>query len=91
MTINPDQFQAVIVDREKSDLKNIPLTIHNQTIKSIPSMELLGINFDDKLNFDLHISHICRSDANQLNALIRSYLGFNFFMSEVPIIQKLVH
>ena len=29
MTINPDQFQAVIVDREKSDLKNIPLTIHN--------------------------------------------------------------
>ena len=34
---------------------------------------------DEKLNFNLHISNICRSAANQLNALIRlkSYLSFN--------------
>ena len=34
---------------------------------------------DDKLNFNLHISNICSSAANQLNALIRlkSYLNFN--------------
>ena len=34
---------------------------------------------DDKLNFNLHISNICRSAANQLNALIRlkCYLSFN--------------
>ena len=42
------------------------------------SVELLGIQIDDKLNFNLHIGNICRSAANQLNALIRlkRFLGF---------------
>ena len=79
MIINPDKFQAIILDKKKSNLTNIPLTIDNQTIKSVPSVELLGVHLDDKLNFNLHISNICRSAANQLNALIRlkSYLSFN--------------
>ena len=79
MIINPDKFQAIILDKKKSNLTNIPMTIDNQTIKSVPSVELLGIHLDDKLNFNLHISNICRSAANQLNALIRlkSYLNFN--------------
>ena len=79
MIINPDKFQAIILDKKKSNLTNLPMTIDNQTIKSVPSVELLGIHLDDKLNFNLHISNICRSAANQLNALIRlkSYLNFN--------------
>ena len=79
MIINPDKFQATILDKKKSNLTNIPLTIDNQTIKSVPSVELLGIHLDDKLNFNLHISNICRSAANQLNVLIgpKSYLSFN--------------
>ena len=42
------------------------------------SVELLGIQIDDKLNLNLHISNICRSAANQLNSLIRlkPFLGF---------------
>ena len=79
MIINPDKFQAIILDKKKSNLTNIPLAIDNQTIKSVPSVELLGIDLDDKLNFNLHVSNICRSAANQLNASIRlkSYLSFN--------------
>ena len=79
MIINPDKFQAIILDKTKSNLTNIPLTIDNQTVKSVPSVELLRIHLDDKLNFNLQISNICRSAANQLNAWIRlkSYLKFN--------------
>ena len=66
--INPDKFQTIILDKKKSNLTNIPLTIDNQTIKSVPSLELLGIHLDDKLNFNLYISNILRSAANQLNA-----------------------
>ena len=79
MIINPDKFLAIILDKKKSNLTNIPLTIDNQTIKSVPLVELLGIHLDDKLNFNLHISNIYKSAANQLNALIRpkSYLSFN--------------
>ena len=79
MIFNPDKFQPIILDKKKSILTNIPLTIDNQTIKSVPSVELLEIHLGDKLNFNLHISNICRSAENQLNALIRlkSYLSFN--------------
>ena len=79
MIINPDKFQAIILDKKKSNLTNIPLAADNQTIKSVPSVELLGIHLDDKLNFNLHISNICRPAVNHLNALIRlkNYLSFN--------------
>ena len=38
MIINPDKFQAIILDKKKSNLTNIPLTVDNQTIKSVPSL-----------------------------------------------------
>ena len=51
---------------------------NNQNIKVVSSIELLGIQIDDKLNFNLHISNICRFAADQLNTLIRlkRFLGF---------------
>ena len=54
------------------------VAVDNQNIKVVSSVELLGIQVDDKLNFKLHINNICRSAANQLNALIRlkRFLGF---------------
>ena len=33
-------------------------------------VRLLGIQLDDKFNFSLHVSNICKSAANQLSALI---------------------
>ena len=79
MIINPDKFLAILVDRKKSNLTKISLTIDNQTIKLLPSGELLGSHLDDKLNLNLHVSNICWSAANQPNALIRlkSCLSFN--------------
>ena len=58
MIVNPDKYQANIIDRKKFNLTNVLLTIDNQTTKSVPSVELLGIYLDDKLNFNLHISNI---------------------------------
>ena len=83
MIINPNKFQAIILDKKKCNLTNIPLTIDNQTIKSFPSEELLGIYLDDKLNFNLHISNISR--FNQLNALIRPKIYLNFNAKRVSI------
>ena len=77
MIVNPDKYQANITDRKKFNLTNVLLTIDNQTIKSVPSVELLGIYLDDKLNFNLHISNICRSAANHALIRLKSYLSFN--------------
>ena len=44
----------------------------NETIikpDKFQAVELLGIHLDDKLNFNLYVSKISRSAANQLHAL----------------------
>ena len=54
------------------------MKIGNKAVKVKSSVKLLGVHIDAELNFSLHIANICRSDANQLNALIRlrKFLGF---------------
>ena len=66
-------------------LTNANFQVDNQVIKSVSSVELLGIQIDDKLNFNLHISKICKSAANQLNALIRLKQFLSFHAKEVLI------
>ena len=71
MIVNPHKFQVIIIDKKKGGHKNENVVIDNKHIKSVPSVELLGIQLDDKLNFSPHISNIRKSVTNQLNALIR--------------------
>ena len=68
----------MLLDKRKSDHTNQRIVVDNQNIKVVSSVELLGIQIDDKLNFNLHISNICRSAENQLYAIIRikQLLGF---------------
>ena len=49
------------------------------------SVKLLGVHIDDKLNFNLHITKICRSAANQLHALIRFWMFLNFEVKKTVI------
>ena len=71
MIVNPDKFQAIVLNKKRCDLTNTKFKVDNQVIKSVSSVELFGIQIDDQLNFNLHISKICKSASNQLNALIR--------------------
>ena len=85
MMVNPDKFQAIALNKKLSDLTNTNFQVDNQVIKSVLSVELLGIQIDDKLNFSLHISKICKSATNQLNALIRLKQFLSFHAKEVLI------
>ena len=40
-------------------------------INKLKLCKLLGLQLDNKLDFNLHISNISKSASNQLNALIR--------------------
>ena len=71
MKIKPDKFPAILLGNRKNDHTNQLIVVDNQNIKVVSSVELFGIQFDEKLNFNLHISNIFRSAANKLNALIR--------------------
>ena len=78
MIVNPDKFQAIIIDKKGQSNNPSKLNINGKEIESLNSVSLLGIEIDSKLNFDKHISNLCNKSAGQLNALIRlrKYLGF---------------
>ena len=71
MKIKPDKFPAILLGNRKNDHTNQLIVVDNQNIKVVSSVELFGIQIDDKLNFNLHIGNIFRSPADKLNVLIR--------------------
>ena len=78
MIVNPGKFQSIIIDQKKQNHTKETFEILDNVIEASPLVKLLGIQIDDKLNFNLHISNICRTAANHLNTLIRlkQFLSF---------------
>ena len=48
------------------------------SITSEPSVKILGVVIDDRLNFDEHVSMCCTKAARQLNALVRISKNLDF-------------
>ena len=78
MIVNLGKFQGINIDKKKQNHIAEYISIDQKNIKTSSSVKLLGVHIDDKLNFNLHISKICRSAANQLHALIRLQMFLNF-------------
>ena len=55
-----------------------PLNINDQKINPENCVKLHGIEIDNKLCFEQHISTLCKKASNQLNAIgkIKKYMGF---------------
>ena len=79
MIVNPDKFQAVLLDKRNSDLclsENI--AVDKENIKAVSNVKMLGVHNDSKLKCNnLHTDIICKSASDQLNAIVRlkRYLG----------------
>ena len=71
MIVNSSKFQSIIIDKKKQDHTKETFKIGDNIIEASSAVKLLGVQINEKLNFNLHITNICRSAANQLNALIR--------------------
>ena len=70
MQANPSKFQAIAVGT-KTFKREPVFKIENAEILCEESVKLLGVDIDFKLNFECHISNICRKAAQQLNVLKR--------------------
>ena len=68
---NPDKFQAIVLDKRRSNNTEVKFIIGSEQIQAVQSVDILGITIYDKLNFNLHIDKIYLKSANQLNALVR--------------------
>ena len=70
MKANPEKFQALAIG-EKTMGKNITFDLAGNKIKCEKEVKLLGITIDFELNFNTHISNICKKASRQLNVLKR--------------------
>ena len=70
MVANSDIFQATILSRKEAQATH-KLVSDNKEIKTASSIKLLGINIDDHLKFNKHISILCSKAGMQLDALSR--------------------
>ena len=71
MIVNPDKSQVIVLDKRGSSNTEVKVIIGSEQIQAVPSVDILSITIDDKLNFNLHINKICLKSANQLNGLAR--------------------
>ena len=78
MIVNPEKFQAIIIDRKGQSNNPTKLVIDGKEINSENCVTLLGLEIDSKLSFDKHISKLCNKCAGIINTLARlnSFLGF---------------
>ena len=76
--VNSDEFQFITINVHRKLKDSSKLLIDNQEIDSENSRTLLGIEIDNKLNFEKHVTALCQKAGGQLNALsgIHKYIGF---------------
>ena len=70
MQANPDTFQVIAEEKRTYD-KNLTVKVSGSEIKCEKIVKLLGVHIDYQLNFDNHISDLCRKADQQLNVLKR--------------------
>ena len=74
MIVNSEKFQSIIIESSKVRINLQSLKIN---YNSTETSKLLGIEIGNHLNFQLHVSTICKKPAGQLNALLCSKYFLN--------------
>ena len=67
LNANPNKCHLLINTDE-----NVALKIKNETINNSSNQKLLGILFNNKFDFDEHVTSLCRKVSQKLNALTRA-------------------
>ena len=81
MLSNNDKCHLLIINNENNIIK-----IGNDEISGSKSVKLLGITIDNKLNFNEHVSNICKKANQKLHALAR--IGQYLEKDKLRIIMK---
>ena len=63
MKTNPDKYHLLL----NNDKKSFQIQIGNETVTNIKYEKLLGVKIDHELNFNEHVSSLCKKDSQKLN------------------------
>ena len=69
MIVNPDKFQAIVINRKPTDNSTFLLNFDSKNIETTSEVTLLGIDIDKNLTFNSHIHNLTKRAAGQLNYL----------------------
>ena len=70
MQANPEKFQGIAIGKTSHDAIT-SLKLNDTPIVFEDEVKLLGVTIDFQLNFNTHISNICKKASRQLNCLKR--------------------
>ena len=70
MKANPDKFQAIAIGKKANSL-NLTFDLGGTVLECEKEVKLLGVTIDFMLDFNIHITNMCRKAARQLNVLNR--------------------
>ena len=84
MQANPDKFQALAIGK-KSFKEQICFDLNGSKIKCEEHVKLLGVTIDYELNFDKHISKICKKSARRFRGV-----SPKVHLSEGPLVRRFV-
>ena len=64
MKVHPDMLQVIIIDKRRIDHTKEKVLLDQQNLEVALSVKLRVVQLDDKGNFNLHLSNICKSFDN---------------------------
>ena len=70
LQVNVQKYQSMVLGAE-SEANNINLDINGVNIEQLKSIKLFGVFLDSELNFNEHISSVCRKASQQIGVLRR--------------------
>ena len=71
MIANPEKFHAILLRKNQTNSRGEKINIDGKIINPEETIKLLGITLDYNLDFDPHISYICKKAATQLNVFTK--------------------
>ncbi len=71
MKANVPKFQFMICDRKNRSPETIHIVVNGHNLTSVAMVKWLGLNIDDQLSFDIHLTGLCTKASKCLIVLLR--------------------
>ena len=78
MIANPEKFHALLLRKNQTNTSGEQMNIGGRIIKSEETVKLFGVTLDYRLDFDQHISTLCKKAPTHFNVLkrLKMFIGF---------------
>jgi hypothetical protein len=70
---NSETFQGLVINPRNinTNMESMDVSIDGLMIKTTDQMRLLGVDIDEKMNFSVHISEMCKKVSRKVGVLMR--------------------